>query len=48
MDVQNVVVVGEVAGREVGRGSGERFVKVEKEAEQEREMGGNVHRGVAS
>ena len=34
MDVQNVVVVGE-AGREVERESGERFVKVEKEAEQE-------------
>ena len=47
MDVQNVVVVGE-AGREAGRGSGERFVKVEKEAEQERGMRGNVHRRVAS
>ncbi len=46
MDVQNVVV-GE-AGREVERESGERFVKVEKEAEQERGMRGNVHRRVAS
>ena len=42
MDVQNVVVGG--AGREVERG----IVKVEKEAEQEREMRGNVHRRVAS
>ena len=47
MDVQNVVVVGE-AGREVGRGSEERVVKVEKEAEQERGRRGNVHRRVAS
>ena len=47
MDVQNVVVVGE-AGREAGRGSGEGFVKVEKEAEQGRGMRGNVHRRVAS
>ncbi|UYZ40226.1 MAG: hypothetical protein N2V74_00550 [Candidatus Methanospirare jalkutatii] len=47
MDVQNVVVV-EEAGREVGRGRGERVVKVEKEAEQERGMRGNVHRRVAS
>ncbi len=35
-------------GRRGWVGSGERVVKVEKEAEQEREMRGNVHRRVAS
>jgi len=35
-------------GRRGWEGSGEGFVKIEKEAEQEREMKGNVHRRVAS